>query len=100
EERGAGAIAGGEATEFCNGDARRLTGANAVVGPPRRGIGGGVGIVRVVAIELRSARPLRRQRRVTKMAVAIVQPDVKNGTRRQRGDDEIEIVIVVDVAQR
>jgi len=100
EERGAGAIAGGQATELCNGDTRGLTGANAVVGPPRRGISGGVGIVSVVSIELRGARPLLRQCRITEVAVAVVQPDVKNRARRQRGDDEIEIVILVDVAQR
>ena len=100
EERGAGVIAGGQATELCDRDARGLTGANAVVGPPRRGVGGGVGVVSVVAIDLRGARPLNRQCRITKVAVAVVQPDVENRARRQCGDDEIEIVIVIDVAQR
>ena len=68
EERGAGAIAGRQAIESGNGEARRVARANAVVGPPRRGISGGVGIVSVVPIELRGARPLRRQCRITEVA--------------------------------
>src|SRR5262245_44210308 len=57
EERRIGAIGGGQTTEWRDGEARDLAGANAVVGSPRCGIGGGVGVVRPFAVDLRRTGP-------------------------------------------